>query len=238
MLTRLQALAVVAVVGSSSPALANGDFCSSAAFKDAFIEGQGAVDWPSVGQTLVRFGDRAVPCLETVARNGAQAFDMLECKAKPRKCQAWAVLALSTIGTGKAKNALLRLLEQKSDPVEITEVMGALASNHVCDARPAIRRQLKSDSSYVRAHAILALGALGDGRDLNAMIEATMSLPWDNLNPAIRGLEFTGDPRVVGTLEELAKKFPEPSIHGDISRTIERIRTGKALRPEVKSEPK
>ena len=235
-LTRVQGLAVVAVLGWSYPAPANGDFCSSAVFKDAFVEGQGAVDWPSVGRDLVRFGDRAVPCLDAIARDEAQGSEIPECKAKPRKCRGWAVLALSTIGTARAKGVLLQLLEQKSDPVEITEVIGGLASNHVSEARPAIRRQLKHESPYVRAHAILALGALGDGRDVDAMIAATMSLPWGNLNQAIRGLEFTGDRRVIGTLEDLAKKFPEPGVQDTIARTIERIQTGKALRPEVKAE--
>jgi HEAT repeat protein len=235
-LTRLQTFAVVAVVGWFSPAPANGDFCSSAVFKDAFIEGQRAVDWPSVGQTLVKFGDRAVPCLETIARDEAQSFDIPECKAKPRKCGAWAVLALSTIGTPEAERVLRGLLDYKTDPVEIAQVIGSLASNGVREARPAIRQRLTHDSPFVRARAILALGQFGDGRDVDAMIAATMSLPWGNLNQAIRGLEFTGDPRVIGTLEDLAKKFPEPGVQDTLARTIERIQTGKALRPEVKGE--
>ena len=84
----------------------------------------------------------------------------------------------------------------------------------------------------------MALGQFGDDRDVDAMIAATMSLPWDNLNQAIRGLEFTGDARLIGALEELSKKFPEPSVQDTIARTIERIRAGKALRLEVKGEPK
>lgn len=237
-LKRVRWLAAVAVLGWISPATANGDFCSSAVFKEAFLEGQEAVDWPSVGRNLLKFGDRAVPCLELIARDEVQGSDIPECKAKPRKCRAWAVLALSTIGTAKAKHVLLELLDRTSEPVEIASLIGNLASNHVREAKPAIRRLLTHESPYVRARAILALGQFEDRRDVDAMIAATMSLPWGNLNQAIRGLEFTGDPRVVGTLEELAKKFPEPSVQDTIARTIERIRTGKALRPKVKGEPK
>ncbi len=202
------------------------------------MEGQGGPDWPSMGRKLVGFGDAAVPCLEAVARNEAQGFGITECKANPRGCRAWAVLALSTIGTPKAKRVLIRLLDYKTDPVEIAQVIGSLASNGVREARPAIRLRLTHESPFVRARAILALGQFGDGRDVDAMIAATMSLPWDNLNQAIRGLEFTGDPRVVSALEELAKKFQEPSVQGTIARTIERIQTGKALRPQVQGVSK
>ena len=191
-----------------------------------------------MGRRLVRFGDAAVPCLDAIARDEARGFGITECKTNPRGCRAWAVLALSTIGTPKAKGALLGLLEHTTDSVEITEVIGGLTSLHVREARPAIRRLLKHESPYVRAHAILALGAFGDSRDVDAMIAATMTLPWDNLNQAIRGLELTGEPRVIGTLEELARRFPESGVQDTIARTIERIRTGKALRPQVEGEKK
>ena len=235
-LTRFQAFVTVAVFGWFSTALADSDLCSSAAFRTAFMEGQGGFDWPSMGRRLVGFGDAAVPCLDAIARDEAEGFGITECKTNPRGCRSWAILALSTIGTPEAKRVLLEFLEHTTDPVEITEVIGGLTSLHVREARPAIRRRLKHGSPYVRAHAILALGQFGDVRDVDAMIVATLSLPRNNLSEAMGGLELTGDPRVVGTLEELAKKFPDPIMHDEITRTIERIRAGKALRPEVKGE--
>ena len=184
------------------------------------------------------FGDAAMPCLEAIARDEAQGFGITECKTNPRGCRSWAVLAIGTIGTAKAKNVLLELLEYKQDPVEVAQVIGGLTALRVREARPAIRRLLKHESPYVRAGAILALGTLGDIRDVDAMIAATLLLPRNNLPEAMRGLEFTGDPRIVGTLEELAKKFPDPIMQDEITRTIERIRSGKGLRPEVKGEKK
>ena len=235
-LARVQGLALAAVLVWSCPARANVDLCSSAGFRDAFMEGQDGVDWPSMGRKLVKLGDAAVPCLDAIARDEAQGFGITECEKNPRGCRSWAILALGTVGTPKARGVLLELLEHQSDPVEITEVIGGLTSLHVREARPAIRRRLKHESPYVRAHAILALGQFGDIRDVDAMIVATLSLPRNNLSEAMGGLELTGDPRVVGTLEELAKKFPDPIMHDEITRTIERIRAGKALRPEVKGE--
>jgi len=231
---RVRTLVAIASIGWSCRASANGDLCSSVAFRDAFVEGQSAVDWPSVGSKLVKFGDAAVPCLEAIARDEVERIAITRCDANPRKCRAWAVLALSAIGTAKAKSVLLGLLDHKSDPVEIVQVIGGLTSLRVRDARPAIRRRLEHDSAYVRAHAILALGTLGDSRDVDAMIAATMSLPRNNLSEAMRGLELTGDARIVGALEDLARKFPDPVMQGEITRIIERIRAGKAIRPDEK----
>ena len=236
-LTRVQTLAVAAVFGWFSTTLANGDLCSSAVFRDAFMEGQGGPDWPSMGRKLVGFGDAAVPCLKAIARDEAQGFGITECNANPRGCRAWAVLALSTIGTAKAKGVLLELLEYTKDPVAVAQVIGGLSALRVREARPAIRRRLKHESPYVRARAISALGTFGDSRDVDAMIAVTLLLPRNNLSEAMRGLELTGDPRIVAALEELAKKFQDPIMHDEITRTIERIRAGNALRPEVKSEP-
>jgi hypothetical protein len=231
---------VQAVIGGlvfacTSLALANGDFCSSAAFKDAFLEGQGAVDFPTVGPKLLKFGNAAVPCLAAIARGDRDALKLSNCGTNPRKCQSWAVLSLTAIGTSKAKEVLLSLLRQKSDPIELSQVIGGLDSLRVLEARPEIRELLKHESPYVRARAVLALGSLGDGRDVDAMMAATLRLPRNNLNDAIRGLEFTGDPRVIGTLEQLGRKFTDPVVHDEIVRTIDRIKAGKALRPTVKN---
>jgi len=232
-----RALAIISglLFGCPGVAVAEGEFCSSVAFRDAFLEGQGAVDYPSVGPKLLKLGDRAVPCLAAIARGAADAPEISECKANPRTCRSWSILSLSTIGTHKAKSVLLELLGQKTDPVELAQVIGGLDALHALEARPAIRKLLKHKSPYVRARAVLALGSLGDSRDIDAMMTATLRLPRSNVNEAIRGLEFTGDPRIVGTLEELGRKFTDPVMHDEIVRTIERIQSGKAIRPTVKN---
>lgn len=205
------------------------EFCSSPRFRKAFLEGQDAVDWPSVGPSLKKLGDSAVPCLNSIARGGAAGFGISECRVNPRKCPGWAILSLSAIGTPKAKGVLLELLGSTNDPVALTEVMGGVTFLLMREAIPGLRILLKHESPYVRTHAVLDLGALGSHSDFGAMVAITRHLPWDQMNPAIRGLELLGDPRTVRVLEELKAKFSEPSLRAEIQRSIDRFKAGKRI---------
>jgi hypothetical protein len=213
------------------PAFANGDFCSSTTFRSAFLEGQNAVDFPSIGPSLTKLGDSAVPCLNKIAKVGGVGLGITECKENLRKCRAWAILGLSSIGTSKAKRALLSLLTSTQDPVALAELMSGVTSNHISEAIPHLRELLKHNTPYVRGEAILDLGALGSHSDFEAMVAAAHTVIPSQITNAVRGLELLGDPRTVDALEELKTKVSEPTLQAEVQRSIDRIRSGKAIRP-------
>jgi hypothetical protein len=213
------------------PAFADSDFCSSETFRQAFLEGQNAVDFPSIGPKLTKLGDATVPCLRTIANVGGVGFGITECKENLRKCRAWAILGLSSIGTSKARGALLSLLASTEDPVALAEVMSAVTSNHMSEAIPHFRKLLKHKNPYVRGEAILDLGALGSHSDFEAMVAAAYTVIPSQITNAVRGLELLGDPRAVDALDQLKLKVSEPTLRAEIQRSIDRIRSGKAIRP-------
>lgn len=226
------AIGVGVVLGCGVCASANGDFCSSQEFHKAFLEGQSAADFPTIGPRLRKLGDSAVPCLKTIARGGGADLGITECNENPRKCPAWAISGLSAIGTAKARNALLALLGLSQDPVALAEVMGGVTSLRMHEAAPRIRTLLEHESPYVRGEAILDLGTLGDHSDFDRMVSAAQTVVPDQLNKVVRGLELLGDPRAVGALEDLKRKVTEPVLQAEIQRSIDRIRGGKAIRPD------
>jgi hypothetical protein len=224
-------LAVASLLGGVSATEANGDLCASDAFRAAFLEGQGAADFPTIGPKLKSLGDAAVPCLKAIAENGNAEPGISECTVNPRKCKGWAVLSLSAVGTPNAQRVLLALLDSERDPVELAVVMGGVTTLHLREAAPNIRRLLKHESPYVRSHAVLDLGTLGSQSDFEAMAASTRSLPWDQMNRAIRGLELLGDPRTIDVLDGIKARVTEPTLQAEIQRTIDRIRSGKGIQP-------
>lgn len=222
---------LVATLCCAIPAFANGDFCSSPTFRSAFLEGQNAVDFPSIGPSLLKLGDSAVPCLQTIANTGDVGVGIVECKENLRSCRAWAILGLSRLGTQKARSVLLSLLTSTDDPVALVEVMSGVTSNHMSEAVPHLRALLKHKSPYVRGEAILDLGSFGDHSDFEAMVASAHTVIPGQVNNAVRGLELLGDPRTVDALEELKTKVTEPTLQAGIQRSIDRIRSGKAIRP-------
>ena len=233
-------IAIVSVLGatlcSAIPAFANGDFCSSATFRSAFLEGQNAVDFPSIGPSLMKLGDTAVPCLKTIANTGAVGLGIVECKENLRSCRAWAILGLSRLGTPKARRVLLSLLTSTDDPVALVEVMSGVTSNHMSEALPRFRELLRHKSAYVRGEAILDLGALGSHSDFEAMVAAAHTVIPSQITNTVRGLELLGDPRAAAALEELKTRVSEPTLQAVIQSSIDRIRSGKAIRPGMQPQ--
>src|SRR5262249_52883216 len=121
------------------------------------------------------------------------------------------IMGLSAIATSSAREGLSGLLKSVKDPVTLTEVMGGVTVLRMRSEAPALRKLLNHESSYVRGHAVLFLGTLGDPSDFEQMLATTRALPRDQINEAVRGLELIGHPGTVDALVELKTIFAEPS---------------------------
>jgi hypothetical protein len=233
-------VASLAVVGALLPPAANADglgrepLCESARFLSAFEEGR-AADCPvgnTVSRRLVELGDEAVPCLSVIARdNGLSLIPSCRKDADVDACRFWAMRGLVAIRTAESKSALVRLLNLGWTGRRLQGLLGALAATHPPESRPALLTLLESQDPHTRSWALLAVGALGNHDDFDAMVRCAKRLPADELNRAARAFEFLGDPRGVAVLRDLAASLPQ-GARGDINGSIARLERGEPIRPD------
>jgi HEAT repeat protein len=110
-------------------------------------------------------------------------------------------------------------------------LLGALAARHPAESRPQLLKLLESPDPHARSWALLAVGAIGNPEDFDAMARCARRLPVAELNRAARAFEFLGDSRAVAVLRELAGPLPQGS-QGDIEGSIRRLERGEPIRPE------
>ena len=214
---------------SAGPSLANGDLCTSSAFRDAFEAGLTAADSPIVSPRLMEFGETAIPCLEAILKSGGGNLGLAACRENARGCRDWALVVMGKIGTARAKGDLLRFLRQGKDPVLRVTAATMLARDlRVAEARPILQDLLRSENAYLRANAVLSLGWIGNRDDFDAMLEATLGLPVNQVTTGVRGLEILGDSRAIEPLEKLAATTSEGSTRAEIERTVSRLRAKTA----------
>lgn len=217
------------------PAAANGvaapNLCQSEKFRTAFADGLDSIDQPTVSHDLIALGDAVIPCLEAVAREGGRSLGLTKCETNDSVCRTWAVRALAGIKTGTAEKALVRMLNEGWSGQQLYAVLSAIVIRHPAMARAALLKTLGSPDSRARSWATLALGAVGQRDDFDAMVRCARGLPTTELARVARAFEFLGDPRAVPVLRELASTLPENS-RGDVNGSITRLENGEPLRPE------
>lgn len=205
--------------------------CTSGKFRVAFLDGLKSVDQPAVSDTLVGFGNTVVPCLEIIAQRGGRSLTIDWCEQNDTTCRVWAMRALASIKTPAAIQALTKMLNRGWGGRQLYGLLGALATTHPVESRPGLLRLLESPDPHARSWALLAVGAVGDPEDFDAMVHCARRLPVEELNRAARAFEFLGDARAVAVLRELAAPLPQGS-RGDIEGAIARLERGEPIRPE------
>lgn len=214
------------------------DLCSSPKFQTAFLEGWlNAEDFPALSGNLLAYGDVAVPCLDEIARRGGEPLGFTQCKGRDESCRGWALRALSEIQTPKAKQSLLRMLDLGWTGQPLYGLLGAITTIRPPESRPVLLKVLESADPHARSWAMLAVGALGNKDDFDAMVRCARRLPVAELNRAARAFEFLADPRAVPVLRELAAPLPERS-RGEIDDAIQRLERGEPIRPDWGQRPK
>lgn len=234
-------VASLAVVGALLLPTANAagpgsePLCESARFLSAFEEGRagGCPVGKTVSRRLVELSDEAVPCLSLIARDNGSALKIPSCRKDPdvESCRMWAMRGLVAIRTAGAKSSLVRLLDLGWTGRRLQGLLGALVAIHPPESRPALLALLESPDPRTRSWALLAVGALGNGGDFDAMVRCAKRLPVEELNRAARAFEFLGDPRAITVLRDLAAPLPESS-RGEIDGSIARLERGEPIRPE------
>ena len=205
-------------------ALANGDFCASADFRNAFLEGRQSDDYPSMSAALVGFGDAAVPCLKAIVDGKGQTLGIVACASDQLGCKKWALGAIGRIGTPKARKYLTRFLHGPNDPDLLVVAILSLANLRDEQTRPALLALLDHPNMRVRANTILSLGVIGNRDDFDQMLAATLSLPPTEIYTGAQGLLKLGDTRAIQPLEEHALTLTDPTYRGALEGVVKDLR--------------
>jgi HEAT repeat protein len=225
------AFLLATALGSTTLVRASEDFCSSPSFRDAFLAGRKSIDFPSVSPTLIGFGDRAIPCLTTIAAHGADALGITECDSERLACRTWAIGTIGKIGTPKARGYLREFVRVSKDPDLLVVASRALVSLQDEQARPVMIELLKNPNMRVRSNAILALGVIHNPADFDMMLAATLSLPPEEIYTGAQGLLKLGDTRAIEPLEKHAKTMSDPTFRNSLDRVIENLKRKRDARP-------
>jgi hypothetical protein len=202
-------------------------FCRSEAFRAAFLDGQGVMeDFISASPRLTALGDQAVPCLQTIAEHGEETLG-IECQLQEVEggCRTWSVVALQSIGTPRAQEALAGLLRVDQDPIIAARAIRQLWGLKAVERRPEIFTMLQHPDPAVQAEAVSALAAFGDRTDLEAMLDVAVSLPDQHFYTTVMAFAKLEDRRVVEPLARRATTVEDPTIKKVVDKMIADLRS-------------
>jgi len=240
----LAGLTILAVVscGTANVTPACEDLCTSPEFREAFLEGQLGliIDYTSPGAQLIAMRNRALPCLQAIAEQGGDVFGIETCIEGPYGCEGWALAAIRLIGTPEARAYLVSNLDEAKEQYLLRLSIRAVGNLREATARPALMKLLKHQDPEIRTASIVSLGAIGDVADFDAMLEATLLLPDEQLYDAAHGFRILGDPRAFDALKGRVDTIEAPetrrSVEGVLNgwrsqianqeRLLETLRTG------------
>ena len=218
------------------------DLCRSEDFRNAFVAGQDeASDDASPSPALVAYGNSAMPCLQGIAERGGDEFGIHGCLEGTVNCRTWALRALKAIGTLEARSYLVTYLRLATSPALRIAAIHAVGNAREVGGRGTLLGLTNNADPEVVAAAIVALGAIGDRSDFNAMYRAAVGLPDDAFFSSIQGFRLLGDPRGFRDLRarvdaikspdtrRVAKHLLEEAIAAleDDARVLTTLRSGK-----------
>ena len=224
-LTRASIL--VAIVTAPGWLMANGDFCNSTTFREAFLAGQDAIafDYRDVSSKLIALGNDALPCLQSIAESGGEVYGIDGCIEGPHGCELWAVRAIGQIGTREAMQFLTDYLESDRASRPLVAAINHLRIQKVTNNRAALLKLIKHRDPEVQVAALVALGAIGDPSDFEAMLDTALSLPDDYLYKGSQAFELLGDPRAIEPLARRAKLILDPIQRDAVEGRVKRLRS-------------
>lgn len=200
----------------------NGDLCSSDGFRDAFLDGLDSEDFTRISATLKGYGAVATPCLAAIARDGGERHGVSDCRARPQECREWAVRALGEIGGEQAAVSLVAMLKSEKSERVLLAVMGQVGALRESRARPHLQALLDATDPAVRAESVMALGAIGDKRDFDSMLRASLGLPDEQVHKGAYGVMLLRDRRAVKPLTRRAEAIKVPEVRENALRVIQK----------------
>jgi len=216
------ALTAWAVLGLQQEVRANGDLCSSPAFRSAFVEGWATIDYSSMSVTLLSYGDAALPCFKRIV--AGNTLGIPECAKDLHRCAAWAMGAAGRLGTPASRQYLRQYLRTgRNTRVLVTAIM-SLGNLHASEARPELRKLLEHSDPEVRARSVLSLGVIGNRGDFDVLLAATLALPPEHLYTGAQGLVKLGDKRAIGPLEKRASALSDETARIALQSAIGQLR--------------
>jgi HEAT repeat protein len=214
---------ILTAIVSVGLAGANGDLCSSEAFHAAFMEGQDSVDFRTVSPKLVGFGNAAVPCLVGIADGRGDRVGIKSCQGSAEQCRLWAAAALGEIATPKARQALVTLVQNPIERVAGVAI-GALGNLKAGEARSVLRDTLQRPDAALRAKAIVALAAIQNPADFDAMLACALNLPDEHLYTAAQGLRMFGDKRAIEPLAARVRTVGDVPLRNALQQQLDQFR--------------
>jgi len=160
----------------------------------------------AVTQALARLGDLAVPQLTQVLR--AQRDD------EARIAAAVDALAASL---GDPAPALLALIGESPDAAVLGDAAQVLGRRRSISSVPVLEKLTAHADDNVALAAIEALGRVGSGAGIDALIAVLQSRNFFRIFPAIDVLGRTGGPR---TLEPLSRLLSDPRYSLEAARAL------------------
>jgi hypothetical protein len=199
------------------PALADIEDCGSREFHREFLVGSPMepVEGPTCGltspnPTLVKAGDRVLPCLAAIVEGTGPQFP--ECRKDPKMCRSWAMGTIAASRTSRAASFLMSLAGSTSDSDRLIGAASFLASMHAQQAVPILFARLNSGDDRVRTQLVMSLGVL-QARDHKAdLVRTTLGLKPEDFYRAIHGFRFLGEPSVVPALQKYVDAMPASNM--------------------------
>ena len=234
----LIAALVLAAGTAASAAASPPEFCGSAVFREAFLDGLVGLfdDDPGASPELIGMGDRALPCLAIIAERGAGAVGFDECRERPNRCEAWALGSIRRIATPAARRYLIEYAGGPTRPHLTGFAVRLLGSLRETGARSMLRGFLVHEDPTLRAESVGALGSIGNPADYDAMLETTLALPDEQLYDALHGFRNLGDPRALTPLEVRAESVQDPGLRKAILGSIESWRSRMAAESSLAAD--
>ena len=218
------ALALVAI----RPVMADIADCGSQEFHREFIAGSlmDPVEGPTCGMTspnptLVKAGDRVLPCLAAIVEGTGPAFP--ECRKDPRTCQSWAMGTIAASRTSRAASFLMSLAGSTPDADWLIGAAAALANMHVRQAIPILFARLNSEDDRVRTQLVMSLGVLQAREHTADLLKTTLGLKPDDFSRAIHGFRFLGEPSVVPALHKYVDAMPASNMRNLLMGQVSEI---------------
>ena len=95
----------------------------------------------------------------------------------------------------------------------------------VTNNRAALLKLIKHRDPAVQVAALVALGAIGDPSDFEAILDTALSLPDDYLYKGSQTFELLGDSRAIEPLARRAKLILDPIQRDAVEGRVERLRS-------------
>ena len=199
--------------------------CKSEEFRTAFLEGQsGTIDGASPGAALIGLGAAAVPCLIRIAELGGKASSIDGCLAETQDCRTWAMGALRRIGTPEARAFLVAQVEHAQSVELRRAAIQTVGGMREPAARPSLLISLADQDHRIRMESLLALGAIGDRLDFEAMATAVASIPDKYVATAVHAFRVMGDQRGLSVLDQRLASVSDTAARKSAQRALDEWR--------------